>query len=562
MKVFEKSSPLLIPICEFNTFEDYLNSLSKSCRYDLKKTLSKNNNLDYSKIYYDYEDCKFFMDLWSLVNKSSWGDWYKKRELDILDLSNILHCFRSDNAYHFVLKWGRYVYCNTPLYDKDVYKENELGKWMWLQFIKFCIENKWVDYIDLMGPSEFTTFGEVLNNRQHTNEKGDFGYKWKFIPRKIKNRIDKKYDDFKIYSDFSKNWKSVFPYSAPTKLLIIAHFDDEAIFFGNWLLKNGPETKVFCATFCPDRFEHFKKCMDIAGVKSYSYFNTPATLYPILEKEKLKETLKLIKNENEWSKIVTHNQYGEYSHLQHIEVHDLVKEIFPNEKIHVYYNSNTKQEYNEKEKLLNCYTNEGEQICINEIRSSDYLDSGSDWYKHTVGKNMIDYESIKKLFECKQYLKLIFCWSGCEKNHAGFDTILKIKKELEKRGHQIYLFDTDLNSSIWNTEADAFVVFKLEDAEICHMKQKKFFFFINEEFVMNNDEFSETSKMVDLSIKSFVSSHPIRACLYDENINVFSSCRKCDPLKIFWLPMFRDWYITIRKLEAHLWMGLVGENII
>ncbi len=75
----------------------------------------------------------------------------------------------------FVLKWGDYVYCNSPLYDTKQFKEIGIGKWMWIKLIEYSINNKWGEYIDLMGPEGFNTFGEVIASRDKTNEPGDFG---------------------------------------------------------------------------------------------------------------------------------------------------------------------------------------------------------------------------------------------------------------------------------------------------------------------------------------------------------------------------------------------------
>ena len=33
-----------------------------------------------------------------------------------------------------------------------------------------------------------------------------------------------------------------------------------------------------------------------------------------------------------------------------------------------------------------------------------------------------------------------------------------------------------------------------------------------------------------------------------------------DPINLVWVPRHRTWYITARKIEAHLYMGLVALN--
>jgi len=563
MNVFKESSPLLIPTLNFSSFEEYINSLSKSSRYDLNKKLENNSHLDYSQVLFNYEECKKFMDVWEECNNWNWGDWYSEKELNILYDKGILKCFKSgDSAYHFVLKFGRYVYCNAPLYDKRLHKQNELGKWMWLQLIKFSIENKWVDYIDLMGPPGLKTFGEVLENRQYANENGDFRNKWKFIPKEIKDRSNKSYDNLEIHSDFRFYWKNIFTYKPPSKLLIVAHYDDEAIFFGNWLHENGPDTKVVCMTHAGFRFHHFQKCMELAGVFDYSYLDLEAVLAPLHDESELKRQeiinfLKSIRDEHNWDRIVTHNIYGEYGHIQHVETHEMVKEVFDNDKIYVYYNSLNKKGRSLKQKFLDCY--ETEQLAVHEIGNS--IHDGSDWYKHTIGKNMIDYESLKKLSELKSKLNLVF-YCTLPENNFRLNFVNDLKDLLRKNGHIISMCnDLEFAKKKWST--DAFVVFSEQDARNCIELNKKYFYFVDEENVLNYDYFDQFTDSIDLSIKSFTTTHPTRTFFY--NTEIFNNRHReklCRREKIFWMPTQRSSYILSKKLEAHLWMGLVGENII
>jgi len=552
VNVLKKSSPLIIPVSKFSTFEDYLLSLSKSSRYDLKKALSFNKDLKYNYVNFDYKQCRGYMDLWSRSNGWSWGDWYGEEELQSLHDRGVLHCFDCGIAYHFVLKWGNYLYCNAPLYDTKSCKHAEVSKWMWAKLVEYCIENKWVDYIDLMGPEGLSNYGEVIANREHTDTSGDFGYKWKFIPKAIKEGQDKSLNHLEIVSDETFVWKGIHLPPRPTKLLVVAHPDDEAIFFGDWLLENAHETKVVSLTASMDydvwhkekhetRYYEFQNCMKRAGVKYFECLGmeTP-TLNPLQYRDDYKNVLKRVSWETDWQQIVTHNRYGEYGHIQHVETHELVRDIFPKDKIYIYKNSKEKLPTERKQILLDEYPSQ-QKYCINEMRNSEW--TGSDWYKHTVGKNMIDYESLEKLTESKSSLLITLYWGGSV-DHYTFDMIEGLSSELKHRGHQAVISRV-LES--WPWEKDILMVFRKEDAVECINKGLQFVFMINDEALLNEQKFEEYGEIVDKSVKSFTQSWKTRNLIGDR-------------INIAWIPRHRNWYTLIRKIESHLFMGLVSND--
>ena len=131
--------------------------------------------------------------------------------------------------------------------------------------------------------------------------------------------------------------------------------------------------------------------MRVAGVSYFECLEQTPSLNNFENRGCIEAFLNRVKNETDWDTVVTHNQYGEYGHMQHVEAHEMVKEIFPNEKIYVYKNSDQKLPSDRKQALLDQHASQ-QKYGISEIRGSEW--TGSDWYKHTVGKNMIDYESI------------------------------------------------------------------------------------------------------------------------------------------------------------------------
>jgi LmbE family N-acetylglucosaminyl deacetylase len=529
MNVLEHSSPLLIPVYR----------LSKSNRYDLKKNLI--NNLNYKEVFYSFDECKHFMDIWSDCNDWSWGNWYPKEELQLLHNKGVLKCFKCENiAYQFVLKWDRYIYCNSPIYDKRNNYDIEIGKFMWVKLIEYCIKNNTADYIDLMGPENLSCFGEVIDSRNHTSDKGDFGYKWKLVPKDIKNKKYKLLNNFKIVSDKNILWKGVNLPSKPSKLLIVAHPDDDAIFFGDWLTRNAKQTKVVCLTCSNDpvRFLEFKNSLSSAGVVHFECFEHNASLDLFDCLDEIQTNLLRIKNEADWQEIVTHNIYGEYGHIQHVQTHEIVKKIFDNNKIQVYYNSNIKSNNNKKEKLLDAYESQ-KKFCIEEIRNSEC--TGSDWYKHTVNKNMIDHESIIALSKFKNTLKINLIWTQSE-NHVLFDIIKGVHRELRNRGHEVVIA-----KSFPLSEADVNITFCREDSLQCLENNVQYFFVINDEMMVVKNNYNEYNNLIDKSIRSFVKTRKIRDELGDR-------------LNLVWVPVLREWSVFIRKFESHIYMGLVSQN--
>ena len=130
--ILDKSSPIIVPVDRFLSFSDYLASLSRSSLNDFKnQTLKLNEGLTYQHIPFYREECAKWMHLWEECNGWRWGDSYSIDNLQNLHNRGVLKCFKAkldkeDLAYHFVFKWGRYVYCNSPLYNTKLLKKMNL----------------------------------------------------------------------------------------------------------------------------------------------------------------------------------------------------------------------------------------------------------------------------------------------------------------------------------------------------------------------------------------------------------------------------------------------------
>lgn len=117
-----------------------------------------------------------------------------------------------------------------------------------------------------------------------------------------------------------------------TKLMIVAHPDDETIWGGGHLLEGG--YLVVCLTNGNNkvRSEEFKKVVKASG-------NIPLILsYPDklnlkrndwkMSKAGIKADISRIINYKKWDLIVTHNEAGEYGHAHHKMTHSLVVDAY------------------------------------------------------------------------------------------------------------------------------------------------------------------------------------------------------------------------------------------
>ena len=215
------TSPLIIPIQEFDTFQNYFLSLSKKCRNSLTLPKQKRlmDGLQYQQIGWNEEFIKHFMNLWETQNihygTPKWPDGWFEFMKELNDRNNFDMFAMSENneviSVHFIFKFNDYIYCNSPLYDKEKYDRISLGRLMWYNLIRFSIERKYCNFLDLEGNNNGDTFREVIQNKVPPGTPGDFGYKWFFIPEKIKE-LDSEYNmyyDYKTVVINDGTWKGL-----------------------------------------------------------------------------------------------------------------------------------------------------------------------------------------------------------------------------------------------------------------------------------------------------------------------------------------------------------------
>jgi len=131
-------------------------------------------------------------------------------------------------------------------------------------------------------------------------------------------------------------------YKNTTKLMVVAHADDELIWAGEKLLKEKGQWDILCVV-TPDHQSKFRIPMFLKNVSSYLECNT--TMLDFVDTgwrsdnqanpingdiiTPIKEKI----NSKEWSMILTHGESGEYGHYHHIQVHEAVKSILENKGI-------------------------------------------------------------------------------------------------------------------------------------------------------------------------------------------------------------------------------------
>tara|TARA_Y100001972_G_scaffold24648_1_gene29807 strand:- start:6592 stop:8037 length:1446 start_codon:yes stop_codon:yes gene_type:complete len=174
-----------------------------------------------------------------------------------------------------------------------------------------------------------------------------------------------------------------------TKLMVIAHPDDELLFGANELISYGPEYKVVCVSNPnnKNRIDEFNKVMEELNVCSWEVLDYEDTLYPT----QTYEEIDVIVNSRKWDKIVTHNPVGEYGHPQHKLIFDRVKNL--TNDFYVFGKSPNKLPnhiINKKLELLKIY--KSEQPIIDQL-----LTNNGRWFiSNDPSTNYIEFESINR----------------------------------------------------------------------------------------------------------------------------------------------------------------------
>ena len=180
-----------------------------------------------------------------------------------------------------------------------------------------------------------------------------------------------KRDQYKFY--FLKKKKEI------TRLVFVAHPDDESIWCDEKLDDKTHVIVVFGLSklgleIAKIRKNEFKNAMEIAGC-SYEIWNYPDKSYRLKSESEIEEKIvKVLDNFKNIQSIYTHNEFGEYGHIDHIRLHTIMKNVFRKYykagkspeiyKFHPSLNYNSKDQFEnipfaeeseKRRKLLDCY---------------------------------------------------------------------------------------------------------------------------------------------------------------------------------------------------------------
>jgi LmbE family N-acetylglucosaminyl deacetylase len=192
------------------------------------------------------------------------------------------------------------------------------------------------------------------------------------IFRENKNRPNfSKRDQYKFY--FLKKKKEI------TRLVFVAHPDDESIWCDDKLDDKTHVIVVFGLSklgqeIAKLRKNEFKNVMEIAGC-SYEIWNYPEKSNRLKSASEIEENIvKVLDNFKNIETIYTHNEFGEYGHMDHIRLHTIMKNVFLKYykagkspeiyKFHPSLNYNSEDQFEnipfaeeseKRRKLLDCY---------------------------------------------------------------------------------------------------------------------------------------------------------------------------------------------------------------
>ena len=111
-------------------------------------------------------------------------------------------------------------------------------------------------------------------------------------------------------------------------ILFVAHPDDDALFFNNYIEENKPYVVLLFSAWSFRRIKDFFKVMKYYGVRFRVYASVSKDAYYSSVRRRITERhisscLKI----GQFNTIVTHNSTGEYGHPTHMLVHECVVKV-------------------------------------------------------------------------------------------------------------------------------------------------------------------------------------------------------------------------------------------
>ena len=149
--------------------------------------------------------------------------------------------------------------------------------------------------------------------------------------------------------------------------------------------------------------------MQYCEVPEYEMWEWKESLNGYDDLQKLKDKIKTEIETNEYEEVVTHNSMGEYAHIQHQQLNEIMSECLYESILDSFYVYDLNPlslrdrgiDSENKEKMMNLYPEQERNNTIAIMRRAD-----SGWYDHCKpakwassyvgGGNLIDFEGLKK----------------------------------------------------------------------------------------------------------------------------------------------------------------------
>ena len=240
----------------------------------------------------------------------------------------------------------------------------------------------------------------------------------KYLDDDIKNKMEDIIAEYKFREKIGLHRRSIMKKSKCKGLLIVSHMDDESIFFGGYLSQFSEETKVIVTcepSTNQEKEDSFKKVMEYCKVPEYEMWDWKESLNGYEDFENLKNKIKTEIETNEYEEVVTHNSMGEYAHIQHQQLNEIISECLYENIIDSFYVYDLNPlslrdrgiDSEKKEDMMNLYPEQEINNTISIMRRA-----GSGWYDHCKpakytsqfvgGGNLIDFEGLKKIERLSQ----------------------------------------------------------------------------------------------------------------------------------------------------------------
>ena len=192
---------------KYNSMDDYIKDLKLSSKKNYKKCLKLNSDIKYEEVKNLKSDesqnlINRFCNIWKYqkINCPLQGNNKITNMKNITSMKinwNFAKCFvaKLNNeiiCIHLVEKHNLFMDCQMPMYDKNIFLDRMISKFMWFKIIEYAINREDINWVDMWScPYNSVNIGwrDIITNRNKYNLITP--YKYRFLSIKTKNNPDK-----------------------------------------------------------------------------------------------------------------------------------------------------------------------------------------------------------------------------------------------------------------------------------------------------------------------------------------------------------------------------------